>query len=453
MASPIAVIGLAWSGRSPREATLADYARVAALVNYMTSYVGETLLACAAAKALTEQSRGALHGLPAAQYRAARAGRALERGRRAPSRRAGRERGARSRSDRRRPQRDGRGVGTGAGRNRPAARRAGVLRRAARRHRQRRLRHVEQRRAARIAGEMMRGIVPMQYAFFRADGRLDLEAFRVQVEACLRAGAPGIAVLGLATEVGKLAPEERSALLEAAAAATRGRAPLSVTVFGQTAGGADRLRARSRACRRRERDPATAAHRRNRRARACTLFRPRDRRGAVRRHPGQLPNTSASGSASRRSSRSRATIRISACSRMEGSAMLVRRTIEETGGALAVLNGRAGLELPDNRRAGASGMIPGAEACDALVRVGRPRRRCGGCGPGGSSLPRGAAAPHIHHAVDGPVPLLRQAPHCAAPGLGRSARPRSRAGADAFGLACLERYAAPLIRTSAWHRG
>ncbi len=80
----------------------------------------------------------------------------------------------------------------------------------------------------------MKGIVPMQYAFFAADGRLDLEAFRVQVEACLRAGAPGIAILGLATEVSKLAAEERSALLEVAAAATRGRAPLSVTVFGLT---------------------------------------------------------------------------------------------------------------------------------------------------------------------------------------------------------------------------
>src|SRR5687768_18324711 len=84
-------------------------------------------------------------------------------------------------------------------------------------------------------GALPSGIVPMQYAFFGADGSLDLEAFRIQVEACLRAGAPGIAVLALVTEVGKLTREERSALLDAAAAATRGRAPLSVPVFGQTA--------------------------------------------------------------------------------------------------------------------------------------------------------------------------------------------------------------------------
>ena len=44
----------------------------------------------------------------------------------------------------------------------------------------------------------------MQYAFFGADGALDLDAFRLQIGACLRAGVQGIAILGLATEVGKL---------------------------------------------------------------------------------------------------------------------------------------------------------------------------------------------------------------------------------------------------------
>ena len=74
----------------------------------------------------------------------------------------------------------------------------------------------------------------MQYAFFSPDGALDLAAFRAQVGACLRAGVQGIAILGLATEVSKLTREERSALLEAAAAAVGGQAPLSVTVSGAT---------------------------------------------------------------------------------------------------------------------------------------------------------------------------------------------------------------------------
>jgi 4-hydroxy-tetrahydrodipicolinate synthase len=53
----------------------------------------------------------------------------------------------------------------------------------------------------------------------------------------------------------------------------------------------------------------------------------------------------------------------------ESSALLVHRTIAQTQGRLAVLNGRAGLELPDNFRAGCQGLIPGAEACDVLARV------------------------------------------------------------------------------------
>jgi len=39
---------------SAAQALLDDYARVAALVSYMTTYVGETLIACAAANAVTE---------------------------------------------------------------------------------------------------------------------------------------------------------------------------------------------------------------------------------------------------------------------------------------------------------------------------------------------------------------------------------------------------------------
>jgi 2-keto-3-deoxy-L-arabinonate dehydratase len=149
----------------------------------------------------------------------------------------------------------------------------------------------------------MKGIVPMQYAFFGADGRLDLKAF---------------------------------------ASRARGRG---------------------------ECGPAAAAHPRHRRARARALLRPRDRRSG---HSGGIQNApeyigiGLGVEAIVALARNHPNFRVL---KMEGSAMLVRRTIEETGGALTVLNGRAGLELPDNRRAGVSGMIPGAEVCDVLVRV------------------------------------------------------------------------------------
>jgi 4-hydroxy-tetrahydrodipicolinate synthase len=299
-------------------------------------------------------------------------------------------------------------------------------------------------------GALPSGIVPMQYAFFRADGGLDLEAFRIQVEACLRAGAPGIAVLGLATEVGKLAREERSALLEAAAAATRGRAPLSVTVFGETA-----------------QEQIAFVREAERAGAASVILQPPRAPGIGERElarffgrvidaaeiPAGIQNApeyigiGLGVEAIVALARNHPNFRVL---KMEGSAMLVRRTIEETGGALAVLNGRAGLELPDNRRAGAAGMIPGAEVCDVLVRV-------------WDGLDNDDAAEALYREV---LPLLTfimqsmdqflcYGKRLIARRLGLG-EVHDRAPAQAptpFGLDCLERHAARVIRTSALLRG
>jgi 4-hydroxy-tetrahydrodipicolinate synthase len=53
----------------------------------------------------------------------------------------------------------------------------------------------------------------------------------------------------------------------------------------------------------------------------------------------------------------------------EGPALVIRRLIEETAGAFRVLNGRGGLELPDNLRAGCVGLIPAPECFDVQVRI------------------------------------------------------------------------------------
>ena len=119
--------------------------------------------------------------------------------------------------------------------------------------------------------------------------------------------------------------------------------------------------------------------------------------------------------------------------KMEGSAMLVRRTIEEAGGALAVLNGRAGLELPDNRRAGASGMIPGAEACDVAAAE------------KAEALYRGVL-PLLTFIMQSMDQFLCYGKRLIARRLGLG-EVHDRAPAQAptaFGLACLERHAARL---------
>jgi 4-hydroxy-tetrahydrodipicolinate synthase len=53
----------------------------------------------------------------------------------------------------------------------------------------------------------------------------------------------------------------------------------------------------------------------------------------------------------------------------EAPAHVIRRLIEDTEGALRVFNGRGGLELPDNLRAGCAGMIPAPECFDVQVAI------------------------------------------------------------------------------------
>jgi 4-hydroxy-tetrahydrodipicolinate synthase len=53
----------------------------------------------------------------------------------------------------------------------------------------------------------------------------------------------------------------------------------------------------------------------------------------------------------------------------EGSALQIAETIQAVDGALAVFNGRGGLELTDNLRAGCKGMIPAPECADVQVRI------------------------------------------------------------------------------------
>ena len=78
------------------------------------------------------------------------------------------------------------------------------------------------------------GIYPILYAFYAEDGTLNRDAMHAQVNACIDAGAHGIAVLGLITEVAALSVVERETIIEWAAEDIAGRVPLAVTIAGDT---------------------------------------------------------------------------------------------------------------------------------------------------------------------------------------------------------------------------
>jgi 4-hydroxy-tetrahydrodipicolinate synthase len=213
-----------------------------------------------------------------------------------------------------------------------------------------------------------RGIWPILYAFFDASGRLDRGLMRRQAELCVARGAHGMAVLGLATEVGKLTPAERREVMEWAAEDLGGRLPLAVTIVGETP--ADQI--------------AMVRHAAALGAAFVVLQPPPGRpdEADLLRFFGAVADAAPLPVAIQNAPEylgvglgieGIATLRRNhpnfALLKGEGPAVLIRRTIEAVEGRLAVFNGRGGLELPDCLRAGCAGMIPAPDSFDVQVRI------------------------------------------------------------------------------------
>jgi 4-hydroxy-tetrahydrodipicolinate synthase len=209
-----------------------------------------------------------------------------------------------------------------------------------------------------------RGVYPMIYALFGWDGALDREAMRRQIEYCVASGVHGVAALGLGTEVSKLTPEERLAVMSWAVADLGGRLPLAVTVFGATP--AEQAvfidAAAERGC-----DwvilqpPQTGWN--------ITEDQLVDFFGAVAdasplpvaiQNAPQYIGVGLTSQGLDRLSRHHPNVRLL---KAEGSAVDTRALIELTEGRMAVFQGRGGMEFIDVMRAGCVGMIPSVESC------------------------------------------------------------------------------------------
>lgn len=210
----------------------------------------------------------------------------------------------------------------------------------------------------------MRGIWPILYAYFDATGALDRSAMRLQVEAARRCRAPGVAILGLATEVNKLSADEKRHLIRWAVEDLGGAAPLAVTISGATVGEQLAL----------ARDAIDAGA-------AFLVLQPPARPGGpigeaelecffgdvlqgVAMVAPELPvgiqnapeflgvGLSVAGLARLREARPNLRFL-----KGEAPAAIIERTVEALGAGFPVLNGRGGMELVDNLRAGCAGMI------------------------------------------------------------------------------------------------
>lgn len=287
------------------------------------------------------------------------------------------------------------------------------------------------------------GIYPMLYAFFGRDGRLDRQAARRQVQACVDNGAHGVAVLGLGTEVDKLDDAERRQLVDWVAEELAGRLPLVVTVNAPTVEGQVGF--------------AKFAHSRGA---SWVILQPPPDRGvpeeffvrffgavcdrvdlpvAIQNAPEYLGvglspggvNTLAMNHANFRMLKG------------EGSALAIRRFIEAAGDRVAVFNGRGGLELIDNLRAGCAGLIPATDTFDRQARIFDLMRE------GGESHAEAfyrEVLPAIVFVMQSLDTLHTYGKRIAAMrlGLGEVFDRSPALAPDAFGMRCAQRYAAAL---------
>lgn len=215
----------------------------------------------------------------------------------------------------------------------------------------------------------MKGVWPILYAFFDEQERLDRGAMRAQVEACIRGGAHGIAVLGLVTEFHKLTLVERRTIIDWVLEDVGGRLPVAVTV---NEAGVAAAREVARA--------AEAA------GAAWLILQPPQIAGmseaALVRFMGALAEA-VSIPCGPQNNPAMMDVALSASALMtlhrahphfrmmkgEGPILYVKRLIEETEGVFSVFNGLAGLELTDTFRIGCAGMIPAPDVADVQARI------------------------------------------------------------------------------------
>ncbi len=214
------------------------------------------------------------------------------------------------------------------------------------------------------------GIWPMLYAFFGADGALDRRAMRLQVQVCLSGGASGLAVLGLATEVAKLSEEERRQVVEWAAEDLAGRLPLAVTIFGDTVDHQAEALAHAAAAGAALaflQPPRLPAMREE--AVLARFFAEIMRGSPIPVGIQNAPEYLGVGLGPAAIAALAHDVDAFRVLKGEGPATLIERVVAETGGSLAVFNGRGGLELPDNFRAGCAGLVPAPDCFDVQVRA------------------------------------------------------------------------------------
>jgi len=213
------------------------------------------------------------------------------------------------------------------------------------------------------------GIHPVLYSFFDGQDRIDRAAMARQVDHCIGAGAHGITVLGLVTEVHKMDVTERLALVEMVGELIGGRVPYAVTVCEPSARAQTDF---ARAARRCGADWVILQPPAIKGASETDLIRlfgsvadALDMPVAVQNNPVNL-EVSLSVTGLVALNRQHPNIAIL---KGEGWSIDIARTIDASGGAYSVMGGHGGIEFPALLRSGGRGLIPAPDFLAAQVRI------------------------------------------------------------------------------------
>ncbi len=216
---------------------------------------------------------------------------------------------------------------------------------------------------------MFHGIYPILYAFFDAQGRPDRGLMRRQVEACLRHGAHGLAVMGLATEVAKLQNQERRQILEWVGADVGGKVPLAVTIGEPSIDGQIEMVRAAKAAGASWvilQPPPVAGLPEIEYLRFFGAVAEKSELPLAIQNAAQYIGIGLSNAGLKTLNRNHPNVSIL---KGEAPANAIRSLVEESADVFRIFNGRGGLELTDNLRAGCVGMIPAPECFDVQVKI------------------------------------------------------------------------------------
>ena len=213
------------------------------------------------------------------------------------------------------------------------------------------------------------GVYPMMYCYFDQYGEIFERPIRAAINSMIEHNIQGLAVLGLASEVNKLSYKNKLKLLECVCDTNQKRVPISVTISENSVAGQVNFVQIAKECGADwfvlQPPPVPDASEDQLVDFFSAVIEKIDGPVGIQNAPQYL-GFGLSNAGIKKLVKRHANFQLI---KTEFGSCDVKKLFEETEGKIDIFNGVGGCELPDVIRAGAAGVIPGAESFDVLLKV------------------------------------------------------------------------------------